>query len=218
MPAARDLLDAINASGVVEAADGESLAAFPTSMPAADTAALERLVVERRALRTLETGMAYGLSTLAISAAHGRLGSGSHVAIDPYQDRFRRIGALNLERAGASARVRLVEQPSERALPRLWEEGLQLDLALLDGQHLFDHTLIDFFYADRMLVDGGVVVFHDIWMPAIRDVVAYVTAHRAYDRVEVGGGLSAVRKLRADDRRWDFHRPFARRLGARLRR
>ena len=109
--------------------------------------------------------------------------------------------------------------PSETALPRLGAEGLELDFALVDGLHLFDHTLVDFFYADRMLRDGGLVVFHDTWMPAVAQAVAYVEANRAYERVRAGDAAMAVlRRTGGDERAWDFHRDFAPRRGFRQRR
>jgi predicted O-methyltransferase YrrM len=204
------LLDRIYASGKVEGPGGEAIDAFPEGLPRAHAEAIARLVRELGLTNTLETGMAYGLSTLAICGVHEQRGEGSHVAIDPYQSRdWRGIGVLNLERAGLSARARVIEARSDEALPRLRDEGLHIDFALIDGLHLFDATLVDFFHADRMLDIGGVVVFHDTWMPAVAQAVAYVRANRAYEAIEPAeSGMTALRKLSDDDRAWDFHRDF----------
>ena len=70
--------------------------------------------------------------------------------------------------------------------------------------------LVDFYYLDRMLRPGGVVVFHDTWLPAISQVVAYVRRNRAYAPVRLRSpGMAALRKTGDDDRRWTFHRGFA---------
>jgi predicted O-methyltransferase YrrM len=209
------LLERIYATGRVETADGESIDAFPEGLPRAHAQAIERLVREHGLTSTLETGMAYGLSTLAICGVHEARGEGAHVAIDPYQSRdWRGIGVLNLERAGLSDRARVIEARSDEALPRLRDEGLRIDFALIDGLHLFDATLVDFFHADLMLDVGGVVVFHDTWMPAVEQAVAYVRTNRAYEPVEPGErGMAALRKLADDDRAWDFHRDFVPRSG-----
>jgi predicted O-methyltransferase YrrM len=209
------LLDRIYASGKVEGPGGEAIDAFPEGLPRAHAEAIARLVRELRLTSTLETGMAYGLSTLAICGVHEERGEGSHVAIDPYQSRdWRGIGVLNLERAGLSARARVIEARSDEALPRLRDEGLRIDFALIDGLHLFDATLVDFFHSDRMLDVGGVVVFHDTWMPAVAQAVAYVRANRAYEAIEpCASGMAALRKLGDDDRAWDFHRDFVPRSG-----
>jgi predicted O-methyltransferase YrrM len=224
MPAA--LIDQIYASGKVEAADGELLDAFPESLPRFHAQEIERLVRDLGFTSTLETGMAYGLSTLAICGVHEQRGEGSHIAIDPYQSTdWRGIGVLNLERAGLSARARVIEARSDEALPRLRNEGLRIDFALIDGLHLFDATLVDFYLIDQLMDVGGVVVFHDTWMPAVAQAVAYVQANRAYEPVEAGdAAMSALRKQADDDRAWDFHRDFttrrspADRLRGRLRR
>ncbi|MEA2353566.1 MAG: hypothetical protein QOJ14_1980 [Thermoleophilaceae bacterium] len=220
MPAAA-LIDRIYESGKVEAADGERLDAFPESVPRFHAQEIERLVRDLALTSTLETGMAYGLSTLAICSVHEARAGGSHIAIDPYQSTgWRGIGVLNLERAGLSARARVIEARSDVALPRLRDEGLRIDFALIDGLHLFDATLVDFYLIDQLMDVGGVVVFHDTWMPAVAQAVAYVQANRAYEPVEAGdAAMSALRKQAADDRAWDFHRDFTTRrpLADRLR-
>ena len=202
------LLEQIYTSGKVEDASGEQLDAFPAGLPREHALELARLVRSGGFSRTLETGMAYGLSTLAICEALPA--GGSHIAIDPYQSTdWRSIGMLNVERAGYEGRVRLVEERSDAALPRLVAEGVRIDFALIDGLHLFDATLVDFYFVDRMLDVGGVVVFHDTWMPAVAQALAFVRANRAYSPVEAGdAAMMAVRKTADDDRAWDFHRDF----------
>ena len=204
------LIDRIYETGKVEAPDGSLLDAFPAALPEAHAGEVARLVGELGLVRTLETGMAYGLSTLAICGVHEARGEGEHIAIDPHQaSDWRRIGLLNLERAGLSHRARVIEIPSDEALPRLRDEGVRIDFALIDGMHLFDTTLVDFFHADRMLDVGGVVVFHDTWMPAIAQAADFVRTNRAYEPLEAGdAAMVALRKLRDDDRPWDFHRDF----------
>ena len=203
------LLDRIYESGKVEAADGTLLDACPASLPREHAVEIERLARDLGLTSTLETGMAYGISTLAICGVHEERGEGSHVAIDPYQSSdWRRIGVLNLERAGLQARARVIEARSDEALPRLLDEGLRIDFALIDGLHLFDATLVDFYLADRLMDVGGVVVFHDTWMPAVSQAVAYVRANRAYEPLEAVDGIAALRKQADDDRAWDFHRDF----------
>jgi predicted O-methyltransferase YrrM len=206
-----ELLERIYASGFVEDAAGEQLAAFPESLPRHHAEELARLVRDEGAASTLETGMAYGVSTVAMAT-----GSSSHVAIDPFQrTSWGGVGLLNAERAGVADRVRLIEERSDAALPALVAEGLSLDLALLDGMHLFDFTLVDFFFCDRMLRVGGLVLFHDTWMPAVRQAADYVLANRAYERVAGAGDddLWVLRKAGEDDRAWDFHRDFSTRGG-----
>ena len=82
---AAELLDRIYRTGEVEAADGARLAAFPFGTTRRQVTEIERLVRDERLTRTIETGLAYGLSTLAICGVHESRGEGSHIAIDPRQ-------------------------------------------------------------------------------------------------------------------------------------
>jgi predicted O-methyltransferase YrrM len=204
------LLEQIYASGKVEDGSGEALDAFPHALPREHTEELIRLVREEGARDTLETGMAYGISTIAIAGVHD---DSKHIAIDPYQSSdWRGVGILNVQRAGLADRVRVIEERSDAALPQLVAEGVELDLALIDGSHLFDYTLVDFFHADRMLRTGGVVVFHDTWMPAVRQAASFVIENRDYQKLDAGDdAMWALRKTGEDDRAWDFHREFLRR-------
>jgi predicted O-methyltransferase YrrM len=205
------LIDRIYATSKVEAADGSLHDAFPEALPKSHARDIARLVRELELRRTLETGMAYGLSTLAICGVHEERGNGEHIAIDPHQSSdWLGIGRLNLERAGLAHRARVIEARSDEALPRLRDQGVRIDFALIDGLHLFDAALVDFFHSDRMLDVGGIVVFHDTWMPAIAQAAEFVRTNRAYEVLDAGDpAMVALRKLADDDRPWDFHRDFA---------
>jgi predicted O-methyltransferase YrrM len=202
-----ELLERIYATGSVEDVSGGTRPVFPEGLPRVHAEELARVTAELGARSTLETGMAYGISTVAIASAHPGV---RHVAIDPNQSSaFGSIGLANAERAGVADRVRLIEERSDAALPRLVAEGLELDLALIDGMHLFDYTLVDFFHVDRMLRVGGVLVLHDTWMPAVHQAGSYVLANRAYERIAAGDeAMWMLRKAGHDDRAWDFHRDF----------
>jgi predicted O-methyltransferase YrrM len=205
------LIDRIYETSKVEAADGSLHDAFPEALPKSHARDIARLVRALELRRTLETGMAYGLSTLAICGVHEERGEGEHVAIDPHQSSdWQGIGRLNLERAGLSHRARVIEARSDEALPRLRDEGVRIDFALIDGLHLFDAAIVDFFHSDRMLEIGGVVVFHDTWMPAIAQAADFVRTNRAYEKLDAGDtAMVALRKLADDNRPWDYHRDFA---------
>jgi predicted O-methyltransferase YrrM len=209
---AAGLLQQIYATSRVEAADGTAISPFPSGIPREHADEIMRLVREHGLTRTLETGMAYGISTLAIASVHQERGEGSHIAIDPAQDNhFKGIGRLNVQRAGLEDRVRVLVERGDSALPRLRDEGVRLDFGLIDGRHLFDFALLDFFYIDRMLEVGGLVAFHDTWKPGVAEVVSFVSANRAYERLpQVDHGLTVLRKLAEDTRKGWFHRSFER--------
>jgi predicted O-methyltransferase YrrM len=208
VPAA-ELLDQIYASGKVEAEDGALVDAFPRGIPPEHAHEIRRVVRDLGLLRTLEVGMAYGVSTLAICAEHEARGDGSHIAIDPLQStRQLGIGVLNVQRAGVAERVQVLEERSDVALPRLRAEGMRLDFALIDGRHQFDAVLVDFFYADLMLEKGGVIALHDTWLPSIKQVARYVRRNRAYDLIGGDRAMALLQKRDDDRRHWSHHRDF----------
>jgi len=133
--------------------------------------------------RTIEIGCALGISSLYICDALSGQPDPSHTIIDPNQtDGWERIGIRNLEAHGYSF-YRLIEQPSEIALPQLLQRGEAFDLGFIDGYHTFDHALVDFFYLNRMLRVGGMIIFDDVSFPSISKLVRYLRNYPAYEIV-----------------------------------
>lgn len=126
--------------------------------------------------RTLEVGLAYGISALTIcGATRGREGA-VHIALDPYQTRiFRGVGTENLKRAGYDF-ARVIEDRSELAMPRLLADGVEpFDLVFIDGLHTFDQTLVDLYFGLRLLRVGGYIVLDDCRMRGVQKAVSYLT-------------------------------------------
>jgi hypothetical protein len=76
-----------------------------------------------------------------------------------------------------------MEQPSEFALPKLLESGETFDFGFIDGYHSFDHALVDFFYLNRMIRVGGMIVFDDANWPSINKLIRYLRNYPAYQLV-----------------------------------
>jgi hypothetical protein len=49
--------------------------------------------------------------------------------------------------------------------------------------HTFDYALVDFFYIDKMLNIGGVVIFDDLSYPSIRKLCRYVLRNLPYSAI-----------------------------------
>jgi len=130
--------------------------------------------------KAVEVGCAMGISSLAIADTLQKTAGSQHYIIDPNQkSQWNNQGIYHLRKAGFN-NFNLVEDYSEFALPALVKQGLKFDFAFIDGWHTFDHTLLDFFYVNRMLEIGGVVIIDDVHMPAVSSVIRYVYNYPAY--------------------------------------
>ena len=143
------------------------------------------MVRRLRPSRTLEIGMAWGLSTLFLCQALEDNGGGDHTAIDPYQaGAFKHQAVFNIDRAGLSHRLTVIEDSSQLVLPRFITENQRFGLIFIDGSHLFDDLLVDFFFADQLIPLDGLLVFDDLWMPAVRKVLEFALTNRGYEIAE----------------------------------
>ena len=160
------ILERILAAGTVEDEHGNALP-LHSNISAHEgqriSACIRRCGIER----TLEVGCASGISSLYICDAISKQQNPHHIVIDPEQStNWHSVGVQNLRRAGFTF-WELIEQPSALALPSLLGSGLKVQFALIDGLHTFDQVLLDFFYVDQLLEDGGIVAFDDVGMTAI---------------------------------------------------
>jgi predicted O-methyltransferase YrrM len=141
---------------------------------------LRALMLERRPARTLEIGLAYGGSALAIAATHRELGREprrQHTAIDPFQQDWDHAALAALDRAGLGGYLDFRPQLSSIALGTLSTEGASFGLIYVDGSHLFEDVLIDAHFGCRLLDQGGVILFDDCTIDHVAKVLAFVTAN-----------------------------------------
>jgi predicted O-methyltransferase YrrM len=140
---------------------------------------LFRLVRARRPALTVELGFAYGVSTLFIAEALRQNGTGHHLVIDPKErTRFDGLGLRHVEEAGLSDWITFYEEPAELCLPRLLQDGVRVDLAFDDSDHLFDHVIAEFLFLARLLRTGGVLVFDDGNLPGVGRACDFVATNR----------------------------------------
>jgi predicted O-methyltransferase YrrM len=180
---ATPVLERILAARTVEDDQG-NLLPLHSGISANEGECISACIERHKISRTLEVGCAYGVSSLYICEALSRQPNPRHIMIDPVESTvWRNIGVLNLRRAGFEF-WELIEQPSELALPSLLKQGLKVQFVLIDGSHTFDQVLVDFFFVDRLLEDGGIVAFDDADMAAIHRVVRYILNYPNYRLLE----------------------------------
>lgn len=217
----RERLASLHANEPQPGADGRSHQIdLTTRISPQEGIALAGLSVQISAMCTLEIGLGYGFSTaylLAALASRRRPDSVSHLAIDPFQwTDWQGIGMANAQSLVAAspwlseASFSCLHERSDVALAGLLVHGRQFDLTFIDGYHRFDDVLVDFTLVAQMCPVGGVIVLHDMWLPGIAAVAAFVRANRTdFTPVDIGcENLFAVRRTGEDHRNWDHFAPF----------
>ncbi len=160
--------------GSVPASDGTAMSLAPHAIDRAAGEALRDLAIAEGARRTIEVGLALGLSALYLCRAASER-AGRHVAVDPFQqESWGGAGLRTLRDAGAEQIVEVIQEESQLALPGLVAQGREFDFAFIDGDHRFEGVFLDLYYMTRLVRPGGLIVVDDLWMPSVRMAVAYV--------------------------------------------
>src|ERR1700730_2384976 len=200
------LLDEIRRDRTVTDTGGEKVPIGKHGINAAEGRFLTEFIADRpEIIRTFEVGCAYGLSSLHItSALAGRQGA-HHVIVDPDETTaWGGIGVTNLDRAGIDF-YELREEPSELALPQMVREGQKFDLAFIDGWHTFDQTLIDLYYANRLVKTGGYIIIDDADWISVSKAISYFVKYPCY-RIVAGAAGPVTRVVNV---LWRLGKPFA---------
>jgi predicted O-methyltransferase YrrM len=197
--------------------DGRSSIPVHSNISVEEGELLSRLIAERKPKVSLEVGLAFGISAMFICEVMKKaMPEPRHIVIDPAQHAeayWHGVGLANLERAGYRDFVEFIEKPSQIALPELVAAGRKIDFAFIDGEHLFDHVLVDFFFIDQLLNVGGVVVFDDTGWPGIRRVARFVATNRNYKVIGHVGSDDSPRCQRLRDTASPQSREADQRLG-----
>lgn len=192
---AQELLDEIFKTKTVTDEKGNKYK-LHSNIDEAEGEFIKKIIKENRFIKTIEIGCAYGISSLYICLALSHSKKSHHTIIDPFQSTdWKNIGKFNLERAGINF-FEIIEKPSEIVLPQLLSKGERYDFAFIDGWHTFDHTLVDFFYLNKLIKVGGVIVIDDVGFKSINKLMRYILNYPSYKLIgNVEEKVSTRRKL-----------------------
>src|SRR5690242_6372292 len=118
------LADLYRTGGAVDAT-GVRREALGLSTPN-NLALIRALMLHLKPRRTIEIGLAAGGSALTFASSHRDLGAAptkQHVALDPYQGAWHRLGITLIERAGLNGYTEIIEERSCLALPTKMRAG-----------------------------------------------------------------------------------------------
>lgn len=183
---------------------------------------LYKVIKENKFKNILEIGMANGMSALYICSGLDTLSNKKgplHLtSIDPFQKtQWENTGLQTLKDAGFSKYHTLIEEVDYLALPKLVKEMDQnkiskFDLILIDGNHLFDYTVLDFFFTVKLLNIGGIIVLDDIKHKNTGKAYKYIKTN--YQNLqELKNAINhetqaSFVKVSEDNRPWFFHMDF----------
>ena len=137
---------------------------------------LYNLVREVKPTYSVEIGFAQGISAMAILKGLADNDTGIHHVIDPFQGNYHDAGLTMVKRAELDSRLQFHRKFAEEVIPSL----PRLQFGFIDSSHFFDLTLEEFVMVDRKLDVGGMIAFHDMWMPSLQRFLRYVLANRNY--------------------------------------
>jgi len=173
---------------------------------------LYSLIKKHNFKKVLEVGMANGTSALYICQAFKDKNiKGNLISIDPFQStQWKNVGMSQLERANLKKYHSLIEESSDLALPELLKSDKKFDMIFIDGMHLYDYTLIDIYYATKLINMGGLIVVDDIRHKGVKEVIYYIKKNyimlKFIENNYSSDTMATFKKIKEDDRQWNFHR------------
>ncbi|NEQ07435.1 MULTISPECIES: class I SAM-dependent methyltransferase [unclassified Moorena] len=139
---------------------------------------LREIILAKRPHKTLEIGLAYGGSALAILASLQEIHKDNnflHTAIDPFQKKSWKNSALTVLKAeNLSQQFRFIEDFSYLSLPQLVKSKEKFYLIYVDGSHLFEDVFIDFYYSTLLLEKDGIILFDDCADSHVRKLIKFI--------------------------------------------
>lgn len=170
---------------------------LPVAVTPAEGELIQRVIADLKPRTSVEIGCAYGVSTLYICEALASLPDPPrrHIVLDPFQStQWRSIGLKNVRNAGFGAMLDFREELSELALPELLRQRIAVEFALVDGWHTFDQVLVEFYYLNRLLAIGGVILFDDADRRSVNRVIRHALTYPAYRVYATEGSAPATRR------------------------
>jgi len=175
--AKKKIKEIVSSSGyVVAEMDKTKHDIFPVSFDPEEGESLQELVQEEDPQTVIEIGLGYGFAALNVFAAKNLSKESNFrlITIDPNQDsRFSNVGLQLLREVNALKYVKFHKDPSEFVLPDLIKTEQEADFAIVDGNHRFEHVVVDLFFLGRILKLGSLIFIDDIQLTGIKKAVLF---------------------------------------------
>lgn len=168
-------------------------------------------IIENKCKKIIEIGFANGISAAYMLTALKET-DGHLISIDPFQtEQWKDAASMLVKKMKMKTRHTLIQKKSHEALPNLLTKNGEgsFDLVFVDGWHTFDYTLLDIFYAEKLIHLNGFIVVDDAMHPGVAACVKYLNTNWKFLKPISGPKTFAIyQKIKTDERDWDYHTVF----------
>ena len=129
--------------------------------------------------KSIEIGFAYGISTMFILEKHRDINSKdqAHLVIE-YDNSWGNAAIHNIRKEGLSKYLDIRQDYSDKVLTQLFHQNHRIQYAYIDTSKQFDVVMQDFYFINKLLDVGGVIIFDDCGggFPGIQRVARFINA------------------------------------------
>ncbi|HET7118066.1 MAG TPA: class I SAM-dependent methyltransferase [Hanamia sp.] len=148
---------------------------------------LQKIYDKIKPEKSLEVGFAFGISTLFIleKCLEHKRENGCHIVIEPFD--WGNAAIYNIQKAGLEKYIDIRKELSDRVLPAMYLRNERIQFAYVDTTKVFDIVLQDFYFIDKILDIGGVVIFDDATTQGINLVMRFIKSlphYEVFDKYE----------------------------------
>ncbi len=202
-------IDSLRSSGVAYDLQGNSVP-YSNGFEPFEVSIIYQCIRQLQPVKAVECGFEHGTSTVTILQAMEDNGKGELITIDPLQlSEYKGVGLANVQACKLTHRFKFMEAPDQYALPQLFLSGHIFDFAFIDSNHMFDQTIVELFFLDKMLNVGGLILLDDYPLSSVKSACNFFETNMPYKVIETGSKrLRLLRKGDIDTREWFDFQPF----------
>ena len=156
---------------------------------------ITELIKKYNLKKCVEVGMAFGTSAFYILSCENT----TLISIDPFQTtQWKSMGLNLIKEMKLNDRHTLIEKKSYIGLPEIIQKYGEnnFDFVFIDGWHVFDATLLDFYFSDKLIKIGGIILIDDALHKGVEKCVKYIDKNwTSYERIKCYKKISEDNRL-----------------------
>jgi predicted O-methyltransferase YrrM len=189
-------LEEIFEQGTIETGSNGDRVALSSHTPKEQGLFIQKIYDQVKPVRSLEVGFALGISTLFIleKCRQYNRGDKCHVVIEPYS--WGPAAMHNISKEGLDKYIDIRNDLSDKVLPSMYLQNERIQFAYVDTTKVFDVVLQDFYFIDKILDVGGVIILDDASMGGVEKVVRFINTLQHYEIMEKFEEVQLSKKYR----------------------